>query len=308
MKRKKTMGRQKIEIKPIKCIDARNVCFSKRRHGLFKKASELCALTGAHLAIIVFSPAGKPYSFGQPSVDALIDGYLDPGSYVAATSEAEAAAQAAVLSENHGECERLEKAIEEEARRRTALDAAARAAGVDDDDKVRGSGMPELVAMLAALERVQAEADAVKRAYEIFAAEEAAAAIMMQQQYASTTDAGGDAVQFQYSSGAGGAFTADGGGAGSSSHQEDMDLKLQMMMMGGNVSHGLPFAPAMLLPPDLPPRPPYNYGSDHNHIAGYGNVYGYGGYDLGDGSGHGAAAMGGYYGTTTTTMTCNFFG
>ena len=30
-KRKKTLGRRKIEIKPIKCMEARHVCFSKRR-------------------------------------------------------------------------------------------------------------------------------------------------------------------------------------------------------------------------------------------------------------------------------------
>ncbi|KAK4340123.1 hypothetical protein RND71_041585 [Anisodus tanguticus] len=44
---KKTQGRRKIAIKPIDNQSGRHVTFSKRRLGLFKKASELCILTGA---------------------------------------------------------------------------------------------------------------------------------------------------------------------------------------------------------------------------------------------------------------------
>ncbi|KAL0921191.1 hypothetical protein M5K25_008242 [Dendrobium thyrsiflorum] len=62
-------GRKKIEIKLIEKEENRQVCFSKRRQGLFKKASELSTLCGAEVAAIVFSLAGKPYSFGNPSVD-----------------------------------------------------------------------------------------------------------------------------------------------------------------------------------------------------------------------------------------------
>ncbi|KAK4340131.1 hypothetical protein RND71_041593 [Anisodus tanguticus] len=42
---KKTQGRRKIAIKPIDNQSSRHVTFSKRRLGLFKKASELCILT-----------------------------------------------------------------------------------------------------------------------------------------------------------------------------------------------------------------------------------------------------------------------
>lgn len=76
MVRKPSMGRQKIEIKKIENEDSRQVCFSKRRAGLFKKASELCILCGAEIAIIVFSPAGKAFSFGHPCVDTIIDRFL----------------------------------------------------------------------------------------------------------------------------------------------------------------------------------------------------------------------------------------
>ncbi|KAK1271599.1 Agamous-like MADS-box protein AGL62 [Acorus gramineus] len=67
------MGRRKIEMKKIEKEDARQVCFSKRRQGVFKKASELSTLCGAQIAIIVFSPGGKPYVFAHPSLDSVIN-------------------------------------------------------------------------------------------------------------------------------------------------------------------------------------------------------------------------------------------
>ncbi|KAJ4959251.1 hypothetical protein NE237_026362 [Protea cynaroides] len=76
----KSKGRQKIEIKRIQNEDHRQVTFSKRRKGLFKKASELCILCGAETALIVFSPAGKVFSFGHPSVNSVINRYMDRSS------------------------------------------------------------------------------------------------------------------------------------------------------------------------------------------------------------------------------------
>ncbi|KAK7269953.1 hypothetical protein RIF29_22775 [Crotalaria pallida] len=73
---KKSKGRQKIEIKKMTNESNLQVTFSKRRSGLFKKASELCTLCGAEIALIVFSPGEKAFSFGHPSVDAIIDRYL----------------------------------------------------------------------------------------------------------------------------------------------------------------------------------------------------------------------------------------
>ncbi|KAE8726011.1 Detected protein of unknown function [Hibiscus syriacus] len=52
------------------------VTFSKRRTGLFKKASEIITLCGVELALVVFSPGNKAFSFGVPSVDTVIDRYL----------------------------------------------------------------------------------------------------------------------------------------------------------------------------------------------------------------------------------------
>ncbi|KAK7266807.1 hypothetical protein RIF29_19463 [Crotalaria pallida] len=52
------------------------VTFSKRRSGLFKKASELITLCGAKVGLVVFSPKGKAFSFGHPNVDTIIDHYM----------------------------------------------------------------------------------------------------------------------------------------------------------------------------------------------------------------------------------------
>nr|GEW79323.1 agamous-like MADS-box protein AGL62 [Tanacetum cinerariifolium] len=66
----RNIGRQKIPIKKIEKMTSHQVTFSKRRKGLFKKASELCVLTGAKMAILVQSPGERCYAFGHPSVDA----------------------------------------------------------------------------------------------------------------------------------------------------------------------------------------------------------------------------------------------
>lgn len=74
------MGRAKIEIKKIENPSARQVCFSKRRGGLIKKASELSILCGSEVGVVVFSQAGKAFSFGHPSIDYVIDKTLSGDS------------------------------------------------------------------------------------------------------------------------------------------------------------------------------------------------------------------------------------
>ncbi|URD94770.1 agamous-like MADS-box protein [Musa troglodytarum] len=69
-------GRQKIRIKKIENPERRAVTFSKRRKGLFVMAAELCAYTGAHAAVIVFSPSGRPYACSYPSVDEVLRRFL----------------------------------------------------------------------------------------------------------------------------------------------------------------------------------------------------------------------------------------
>ncbi|KAE8772312.1 Agamous-like MADS-box protein AGL62 [Hordeum vulgare] len=75
-KRKGGNGRQKIAIRRIEKKDARQVCFAKRRQGLFNKAAMLAAMCGAQVAAVTFSPGGKAFSFGHPSAQAVIDRFL----------------------------------------------------------------------------------------------------------------------------------------------------------------------------------------------------------------------------------------
>ncbi|XP_055805518.1 agamous-like MADS-box protein AGL23 [Solanum dulcamara] len=77
--KKRKRGRQKIPIEKIANKSSLQVTFSKRRAGLFKKASELSALCGAQVAVIVESPGGKLFSFGNPSVDFVINRLEDDG-------------------------------------------------------------------------------------------------------------------------------------------------------------------------------------------------------------------------------------
>ncbi|CAA7032968.1 unnamed protein product [Microthlaspi erraticum] len=86
-KKKESIGRQKIPIVMIKKENHRQVTFSKRKAGLFKKASELCTLCGAEVGIIVFSPAKKPFSFGHPSVESVLDRYLSRNNLSLAQSQ-----------------------------------------------------------------------------------------------------------------------------------------------------------------------------------------------------------------------------
>ncbi|CAN6246011.1 unnamed protein product [Urochloa humidicola] len=69
------MVRERREIKRIESAAARQVTFSKRRRGLFKKAEELSVLCDADVALIVFSSTGKLSQFASSSMSNIIDKY-----------------------------------------------------------------------------------------------------------------------------------------------------------------------------------------------------------------------------------------
>ncbi|XP_049401481.1 MADS-box transcription factor 23-like [Solanum stenotomum] len=71
------MGRGKIEMKKIENISSRQVTFSKRRAGLFKKAEELSVLCDAEIGVIVFSNTDRLYEFAssKSSMEKIVDRY-----------------------------------------------------------------------------------------------------------------------------------------------------------------------------------------------------------------------------------------
>lgn len=67
------MARERIQIKKIDNTTARQVTFSKRRRGLFKKAEELSILCDAEVALIVFSSTGKLFQYSSSSMNDIIE-------------------------------------------------------------------------------------------------------------------------------------------------------------------------------------------------------------------------------------------
>ncbi|XP_019057132.1 PREDICTED: agamous-like MADS-box protein AGL30 [Tarenaya hassleriana] len=54
------MGRVKLKIKKLENTNGRQATFAKRKHGIMKKANELSILCDIHVALLMFSPSGKP--------------------------------------------------------------------------------------------------------------------------------------------------------------------------------------------------------------------------------------------------------
>ncbi|XP_073125186.1 MADS-box protein SVP [Henckelia pumila] len=67
------MAREKIKIKKIDNATARQVTFSKRRRGLFKKAEELSVLCDADVALIIFSSTGKLFEYASSSMKEILE-------------------------------------------------------------------------------------------------------------------------------------------------------------------------------------------------------------------------------------------
>ncbi|URE39405.1 K-box region [Musa troglodytarum] len=70
------MGRRRVELRRIEDNTSRQVCFSKRRNGLLKKAKELSVLCDVEVGLILSSAKGKLYHFASPySIDKIIGHY-----------------------------------------------------------------------------------------------------------------------------------------------------------------------------------------------------------------------------------------
>ncbi|KAK9935931.1 hypothetical protein M0R45_012804 [Rubus argutus] len=96
----------------------RDASFCKRRKTLFSKASKLCIEHDARIAVLVLSPAGKPYAFGHSSVDAVLNHYFNFQQEQPTTS--------VVNYEEHIMVECMKEGIENEVRAcQTAQDIAS---------------------------------------------------------------------------------------------------------------------------------------------------------------------------------------
>ncbi|KAK3029460.1 hypothetical protein RJ639_037745 [Escallonia herrerae] len=69
------MGRTKLEIKKIEDKARRQMTFTKRQHGLYKKAGELATKCGAQVAVIAFSNASNVFVYGHPAVNTVLRQY-----------------------------------------------------------------------------------------------------------------------------------------------------------------------------------------------------------------------------------------
>ncbi|KAM0844941.1 hypothetical protein ACQ4PT_056730 [Festuca glaucescens] len=233
-----TTGRQKIEIRPIEDEDARQVCFSKRRVGLFKKASELTILCGAEAAAVVFSPAGKAFSFGNPSVEAIFERF-DPIGMVAGGGGAGAVAGAgedinqlvADLNRQHDE---LSARLDAEKANKESADAAMATAKERSapspvaawlEGYVRDKEEEELMEFEAALEVMQARAnqelqDALNHGRDMAAKTRSnMVPVTAPQQQPLDMGAAGN-----------GGFDFDAGSSSSANNGAEMDMQMELMM------------------------------------------------------------------------------
>ncbi|KAJ1298469.1 hypothetical protein BS78_01G456100 [Paspalum vaginatum] len=101
--------RERIAIRRIDNLAARQVTFSKRRRGLFKKAEELSILCDAEVGLVVFSATGKLFHFASSSMKQIIERY-DSHSKTLLKSEATSQRQSHADDSN---CARLKEELAE---------------------------------------------------------------------------------------------------------------------------------------------------------------------------------------------------
>ncbi|PON72693.1 MADS-box transcription factor [Parasponia andersonii] len=162
------MGRRKIEIKMVKDSNCRQVTFSKRRTGLFKKANELATLCGTEVGVVVFSPGGKPYSFGQPNVESIADRFLNQDqrkttttTNASSSSKRRSKSEAAALEKLNQQLNDCMNQLNDEKLRGEALDKGVADAkglflgGNNESKSIQELGKTELEKLKEALEELR---------------------------------------------------------------------------------------------------------------------------------------------------------
>ncbi|KAM3352466.1 hypothetical protein ACQJBY_023990 [Aegilops geniculata] len=167
-KRRAGKGRQKIAIRRIEKKGARQVCFAKRRQGLFNKANELAVMCGAQVAAVTFSDGGKAFSFGHPSAEAVVDRFLEGGGALVQGGAA-ADDELKELHLLHGELRTRLKEVK--ARKGRVVEAMAKERASGDqiaawlDPELGDMGEEEMMAF--AVKLMVARAAVSKRAYQV---------------------------------------------------------------------------------------------------------------------------------------------
>jgi len=69
--KRSSRGKQKVELKKIDSKNDLFVAFTTRKSGIFNKAFELRRLSWASVDILMFSPTGKPFCYGEPSSESI---------------------------------------------------------------------------------------------------------------------------------------------------------------------------------------------------------------------------------------------
>ncbi|XP_051134993.1 agamous-like MADS-box protein AGL61 [Andrographis paniculata] len=120
------LGRRKIPLQKIEKESNLQVTFSKRREGVFKKASELCTLTGAEAGVVVFSPGDKAHSFGHPGINFVSDKFLTPENTGVGNQEREGRDFVQIQKNEVDDLARAEAGIAAEKARREELERLRR--------------------------------------------------------------------------------------------------------------------------------------------------------------------------------------
>lgn len=178
--KKTSKGRQKIEIRFIENVEKRQVTLCKSKAGLMKKCSELHLLSGAHVAIAIFSKkeerslvgaaaggsgrrsrGGSVFAMGTPSVDHVLRRFAgsfgeshveDAGAVAVERAAVEAAVQELEETKALAEAEKIRMdAIGEKVVR--AAEAAGKRFWWEVD--VEALGEAELPEFTRALQRVR---------------------------------------------------------------------------------------------------------------------------------------------------------
>ncbi|KAK7319089.1 hypothetical protein RJT34_03802 [Clitoria ternatea] len=119
------MGRRKIDIELVKDPSTRQITFSKRRKGLFKKANELSFLCNAELVVVVFSPGNKPYTYGHPGVDVVATKFLNQQDNPNETKSG-SSSKVANVNKINKQLGNLTKQVSKEENKRAMLDKTAK--------------------------------------------------------------------------------------------------------------------------------------------------------------------------------------